>query len=89
VTPAVNVLRFVLKAIEGTIMQYDNELRLKVVMVNSHDEVIASAANLHIGRTTCETAVRLFPKDANRNGARIIARSDRWQSSPIGWRPTP
>jgi hypothetical protein len=47
-------------------------------VVNSHDEILVRAGNLHIGRAAYETAIRLFPKDAiqYRNGAQIIARSD-------------
>jgi hypothetical protein len=47
-------------------------------VVDSHDEILVRAANLHTGRAAYETAIRLFPKDAihYRNGAQIIARSD-------------
>jgi hypothetical protein len=43
------------------------------------DEVIARANNLLVGRAAYETAVRLYPRDLimYRDGARIIARSDR------------
>jgi hypothetical protein len=41
----------------------------------SEDEVIARANNLIVGRAAYETAVRLYPKDQYRDGARIIARS--------------
>lgn len=53
-------------------------LPFKVVRVNSHDEVLARANNLLVGRAAYETAVRLYPKDAiqYRNGAQIIARKD-------------
>lgn len=53
------------------------DLPFKVVRINSHDEVIARAANLLVGRAAYETAVRLYPKDAihYRNGAQIIAQS--------------
>jgi hypothetical protein len=55
------------------------DLPFKVVRVNSHDDILVRTANLHIGRAAYETAVRLFPKDViqYRNGAQIIARSDR------------
>jgi hypothetical protein len=55
------------------------DLPFKVVRTNSHDEVLARAANLIVGRAAYETAVRLFPRDTihYRNGAQIIARSDR------------
>jgi hypothetical protein len=54
------------------------ELPFKVVRTNSHDEVLARAANLIVGRAAYETAIRLFPRDAiqYRNGAQIIARND-------------
>jgi hypothetical protein len=54
------------------------DLPFKVVRINGHDEVLARAANLLIGRAAYETAVRQFPGDAiqYRNGAQIIARSD-------------
>jgi hypothetical protein len=39
------------------------DLPFRVVRAND-DEVLVRAANLHIGRTACETAIRLFPKDA-------------------------
>jgi predicted RNA-binding protein YlxR (DUF448 family) len=54
------------------------DLPYRVVRTND-DEVLVRAANLHIGRAAYETAIRLFPKDAiqYRNGAQIIARSDR------------
>jgi hypothetical protein len=59
-------------------MREDEELRFKVVRVNSHDEVLARAANLLIGRAAYETARGLYPNDTvhYRNGAQIIARSD-------------
>jgi hypothetical protein len=40
------------------------ELPFKVVRINSHDEVLARAANLLVGRAAYETAIRLFPQDA-------------------------
>jgi hypothetical protein len=59
-------------------MPYDDPLPFKVVRANGHDEVVARAANLIIGRAAYETARRLYPDDRidYRNGARIIARSD-------------
>jgi hypothetical protein len=58
---------------------YPEELPFKVVRINGHDEIIARAANLLIGRAAYETAIRMFPGDRidYRNGAQIIARSDR------------
>jgi hypothetical protein len=55
------------------------DLPFRVIRVNSEDEVIARASNLLVGRAAYETAVRLYPKDTiqYRDGARIIARSDR------------
>ena len=57
----------------------DEDLPFKVVRTNSHDEILARATNLLVGRAAYETAIRLFPQDAIqlRNGAQIIARSDR------------
>jgi len=58
---------------------FDEDLPFKVVRTNSHDEILARAANLLVGRAAYETAIRLFPQDPIqlRNGAQIIARSDR------------
>jgi hypothetical protein len=55
------------------------DLPFRVIRVNSEDEVIARTNNLIVGRAAYETAVRLYPKDViqYRDGARIIARSDR------------
>jgi len=49
------------------------------VRANSHDEVLALAANLLVGRAAYETARRLYPQDriGYRCGARVIERSDR------------
>lgn len=57
----------------------DEDLPFKVVRTNSHDEILARAANLLVGRAAYETAIRLFPNDniQYRNGAQIIAMSDR------------
>jgi hypothetical protein len=65
-------------------MHDDADLRFKVVRTNGHDEVVARATNLLIGRAAYETARRLYPNDRvdYRDGARIIARSD--QSPPAG-----
>jgi hypothetical protein len=54
------------------------DLPFKVVRINSHDEILARAANLLIGRAAYETAVSLYPADTiqYRNGAQIIARRD-------------
>jgi hypothetical protein len=59
-------------------MPYGDPLPFKVVRINGHDEVLARAANLIIGRAAYETARSLYPDDRidYRNGARIIARSD-------------
>jgi hypothetical protein len=60
-------------------MQYDeDELQFKVVRTNGHDEVVARAANLLIGRAAYETARRLYPNERvdYRQGGRVIARSD-------------
>ena len=55
-----------------------DDLRFKVVRTNGHDEVIARAVNLIIGRAAYETARRLYPDERvdYRDGARIIERSD-------------
>jgi hypothetical protein len=46
--------------------------------VNGHDEIVARAANLIVGRAAYETARWMFPNKRidYRDGARIIARSD-------------
>jgi hypothetical protein len=48
-------------------------------LTNSHDEVLARAVNLFVGRAAYETARRMYPKDLieYRHGAQIIERSDR------------
>jgi hypothetical protein len=55
----------------------DDDLRFKVVRVNGHDEVVARAVNLLIGRAAYETARRLYEGERvdYRDGARIIATS--------------
>jgi hypothetical protein len=59
-------------------MTDDDPLEFKVVRTNSHDEVIARAINLLLGRAAFETACQLYPNDRvdYRHGARIIARSE-------------
>lgn len=59
-------------------MPNDDPLPFKVVRTNSHDEVIARANSLLVGRAAYETARRLYPSDRvdYRDGARIIARSE-------------
>jgi len=56
----------------------DEDLPFKVVRTNSHDEVIARAANRLVGGAANETARRLYPRDRidYRCGARVIERSD-------------
>lgn len=51
---------------------------LQSVRTNAHDEVIARAANLIVGRAAYETARRLYPQDTihYRCGVRVIERSD-------------
>jgi hypothetical protein len=39
------------------------ELPFKVVRVDSHDEVLARAANLIMGRAAYETAIKMYPRD--------------------------
>jgi len=55
----------------------DNDLRFNVVRTNGHDEVVARAANLIIGRAAYETARRMYPNERvdYRDGAWIIATS--------------
>jgi hypothetical protein len=55
------------------------DLPFRVIRVTSEDEALARANNLIIGRAAYETAVRLYPQDTiqYRDGARVIARSDR------------
>jgi hypothetical protein len=66
-------------------MPYDDPLPFKVVRTNGHNEVVARAANLIIGRAAYETARSLYPDDRidYRNGARIIARSDQAPSDGL------
>ena len=56
----------------------NEDLPFKVVRTNSHDEVIASAANLVLGRAAYETARRMYLRDRidYRHGAKVIERSD-------------
>jgi hypothetical protein len=58
-------------------MPDDDDLCFKVVRVNGHDEVVARARNLLIGRAAYETARRLYEHERvdYRNGAQIIATS--------------
>jgi hypothetical protein len=51
---------------------------LKVVCVQSQDEVLVRADNFVVGMAAYETAIRLLPKSRiqYRHGARIIAQSD-------------
>jgi hypothetical protein len=42
-------------------MHDDDDLPFKVVRVNGHDEIVARAVNLLIGRAAYETARRLYP----------------------------
>ena len=55
-----------------------DDLPFKVVRTNSHDEILARAVNLLLGRAAFETAKRLYPRDRveYRCGARVIERSD-------------
>ena len=67
---------FLFSLAEAQAMQDD--LPFKVVWTNAHDEIIARAANLIVGRAAYETARRLYPQDRidYRCGARVIERSD-------------
>jgi hypothetical protein len=40
-----------------------DDLPVKVVRTNTHDEIIARAANLLVGRAAYETARRMYPRD--------------------------
>ena len=55
----------------------DDDLPFKVVRTNSHDEVIARAANLLVGRAAYETADRMYSKDRieYRKGALVMERN--------------
>jgi hypothetical protein len=55
----------------------DGDLPFKVVRTNSHDEVIARAVNLLVGRAPYETAVRMYPRDRieYRQGGLVMARN--------------
>jgi hypothetical protein len=55
------------------------DLPFRGIRLSSEDEFIARANNLVVGRAAYETAVRLYPRDViqYRDGARVIARSDR------------
>jgi hypothetical protein len=59
-------------------MPEGDDLRFKVVRTNGHDEIVARAVNLIIGRAAYETARRLYPHERvdYRDGARAIARSE-------------
>jgi hypothetical protein len=54
-----------------------DELPVKVVRSNGHDEVLARGMNLLIARGAYREAARLYPEDLIelRQGARIIERS--------------
>jgi hypothetical protein len=56
----------------------DEDLPLKVVRSNGHDEIVACTNNLLVGRAAFETARRLYPNERvdYRDGARVIARSE-------------
>ena len=56
---------------------FDEDLLFEVVRTNSHDEVLARATNLLLGRAAFETAKRLYPEDRidYRYGARVIEKS--------------
>jgi len=59
-----------------------DDLPFKVVRTNAHDEIIARAANLLVGRAAYETARRLYPQDRIDYGcgARVIERSDKTEN---------
>jgi hypothetical protein len=45
----------------GMFIMLDDDLPYKIVRINCHDDVIARAANLLIGRAAYETARRMYP----------------------------
>jgi hypothetical protein len=55
----------------------DDGLPFKVVRTNAHDEVMARAENLLVGRAAYEKARELYPRDRIdcRCGARAIERN--------------
>jgi hypothetical protein len=63
---------------KDTTLSEDDPLPFKVVRTNGHDEIVARANNLIVGRAAYETARRLYANERvdYRHGARIIARSD-------------
>jgi hypothetical protein len=73
------VLYLFCEQMEDTAMPDDDDLRFKIVRVNSHDEIVARACNLLIGRAAYETARRLYEGERvdYRDGARIISSSIR------------
>jgi len=48
----------------------DDDLPFKVVRTNAHDEVIARAANLLVGRAAYETARAIVSRGSDRLSAR-------------------
>ena len=59
-------------------MPYYDDLHLKVVRTNGHDEIVARTNNLLVGCAAFETARRLYPNERVdfRDGTRIIAQSE-------------
>jgi hypothetical protein len=55
----------------------NDDLPFKVVRTNSHDEIIARASNLLVGRAAYETAARMYPRDRieYRRGALVMERN--------------
>jgi hypothetical protein len=60
-----------------TMPSVDDDLPFKVVRTNSHEEIIAHAGNLLVGRAAYETAARMYPRDRieYREGALVMARN--------------
>jgi hypothetical protein len=65
-------------------MRHNDYLPFKVVRTNGHEEIVARANNLLVGRAAFETARRLYPNERvdYRDGARIIAQSGPVEALP-------
>jgi len=65
-------------------MLIDKKPPFKVVRTNGHDEVLARAANLLVGRAAFERAAWLHPKDVieYRKGAQVIERREAQRQTP-------
>jgi hypothetical protein len=61
-----------------TAMPDSDPLHFKVVRTNGHDEIVARANNLIVGRASQRNTRRLYPNERvdYRDGERIVARSE-------------